>query len=125
MSETEDVCEYCRLPIEDGWHTPGWCLDWAGPEVVERVPAWGRMILPRPPADHDAYRAGLCCDCSTVPYSAGRPRCGPCHGALQSSQPGLEHGKLGRCALPGCLGPTVPGRVLCGPCRRSRKRADN
>jgi hypothetical protein len=30
---------------------------------------------------HAAYRAGLCIDCHTVPYSAGRPRCNPCHTA--------------------------------------------
>lgn len=28
---------------------------------------------------HDAYRAGLCIDCQTVRYSAGRPRCNDCH----------------------------------------------
>ena len=28
---------------------------------------------------HDAYRAGLCIDCKTVRYSAGRPRCNDCH----------------------------------------------
>lgn len=25
------------------------------------------------------YRARLCCDCGTVPHSAGRPRCDECH----------------------------------------------
>ena len=28
---------------------------------------------------HDAYRRGLCVDCRTAPYSAGRPRCKDCH----------------------------------------------
>jgi hypothetical protein len=27
----------------------------------------------------EAYRAGLCVTCKTVPHSAGRPRCEVCH----------------------------------------------
>jgi hypothetical protein len=30
---------------------------------------------------HQAYREGRCVDCRTAPYSAGRPRCEPCHSA--------------------------------------------
>jgi hypothetical protein len=30
---------------------------------------------------HQAYREGRCVDCFIAPYSAGRPRCGPCHSA--------------------------------------------
>jgi uncharacterized paraquat-inducible protein A len=30
-------------------------------------------------ARSDAYKASLCVDCKTVPYSAGRPRCETCH----------------------------------------------
>ncbi len=48
MTEIEDVCDYCRLPIEDGWHSPGWCLEWAGPERTIRVPITSPALLSRP-----------------------------------------------------------------------------
>lgn len=35
--------------------------------------------MSRTPESSAAYRAGLCVDCLTEPYSAGRPRCGDCH----------------------------------------------
>lgn len=28
---------------------------------------------------HQRYRKGLCTECGKRPYSAGRPRCNPCH----------------------------------------------
>lgn len=37
------------------------------------------MTDPDVEARHDAYRAGLCIDCRTKKYSAGRPRCSDCH----------------------------------------------
>lgn len=42
------------------------------------------MVYNRPatPESNAAYRAGLCIDCRTVRYSAGRPRCAACHAAL-------------------------------------------
>lgn len=32
-----------------------------------------------PLTSHDAYRAGLCCQCRNTRHSAGRPRCNECH----------------------------------------------
>ncbi len=118
------ICPHCKLEDRGGLHSADYCIERLG-EILERLPVTGGMILPRPDVDPDAYRAGLCCDCSEAPISAGRPRCTPCHEALQSEQPTmapqLERGKLGPCALPGCGKPTVPGCVICGPCRRARK----
>ena len=48
MTETENVCGYCRLPIEDGWHSPDYCVEWAGPECTIRVSAAGSMFTARP-----------------------------------------------------------------------------
>lgn len=41
-------------------------------------------------AQNAAYRAGLCVDCRTVPYSAGRPRCDECHRAQFNDEPTKE-----------------------------------
>ena len=36
-------------------------------------------VRPGTPEEHAAYIAGLCVDCRTKKYSAGRPRCSDCH----------------------------------------------
>lgn len=36
------------------------------------------MSGPASPEANAAYRAGLCRDCRTEPYAAGRPRCDGC-----------------------------------------------
>jgi hypothetical protein len=38
-----------------------------------------------PLTSHDAYRAGLCCQCRSTRYSAGRPRCKECHAEYTTS----------------------------------------
>jgi tRNA(Ile2) C34 agmatinyltransferase TiaS len=38
----------------------------------------------------DRYRAGLCVDCGTRPYSAGRPRCEACHKTYQRIMAGYD-----------------------------------
>jgi hypothetical protein len=40
-----------------------------------------RMGKPTPSDGNEAYRAGLCVDCRSRCYSAGRPRCNDCHRA--------------------------------------------
>lgn len=118
------ICAHCQLENRGGLHSADWCIERLA-EIVEHLPVTGGMIRPRPPVDSDAYRAGRCCDCSEAAISAGRPRCESCNQTLVSSQPStvpqLDRKQLGRCALPGCAKPTVPGCVICGPCRRARK----
>lgn len=41
----------------------------------------GRVLGQATPEQNTAHRAGLCIDCRTVRYSAGRPRCNGCHAA--------------------------------------------
>ena len=117
------ICPHCHLEDLGGLHGPDYCVEVLA-EVIERLPITG-MIRPRGPVDHDAYRRGLCCDCSTARHSAGRPRCAPCHAALTSGLPDMtpqrDRNQLGVCSQPGCSKPTVPGRVLCGPHYREIK----
>jgi hypothetical protein len=40
---------------------------------------------PTSPEGNAAYRRGLCIDCRTRRYSAGRPRCNDCHTARNLS----------------------------------------
>lgn len=40
-----------------------------------------------PLTPHDAYRAGLCCQCRSTRHSAGRPRCNACHIDYMSTNP--------------------------------------
>jgi hypothetical protein len=52
--------------------------------VLEEVPwrAGGLMgVQPTSEAGNTAYKAGMCVDCRTRRYSAGRPRCDECHEA--------------------------------------------
>jgi len=120
------TCPHCKLEDRGGLHSAQFCIERLA-EIIERVPIVGGMILPREPVGHDAYRAGLCCDCAADPYSEGRPRCARCHEALQASRPSmapeLTRKQLGQCAREDCSNPAVPGRVLCGACRRARKAA--
>jgi hypothetical protein len=46
----------------------------AGIEIVS-------VVKPASAEANTAYRAGLCIDCRTRPYSHGRPRCEECHRA--------------------------------------------
>lgn len=118
---TADICRYCRLPIARGWHSPGWCFDYVdlpSTPLPVRTPS-------SPAASPEAsarYRAGLCRDCGLAPYSAGRPRCEGCHAKWSSGpvEPGLSARRIAACAQCGRPG-AVPGRVLCGPCRRERE----
>ena len=119
---TEIVCDYCALPIAGGWHSPGWCMDWAGPERIERVPI---VAPPAPPVDdrderNRRYRAGLCTDCGQTAHAPARPRCRACHGRWEHGhEPALSRRRIAPCAQCGRPG-AVPGNVLCGPCRRER-----
>ena len=117
------ICPHCNLEDRGGLHSAQFCIERLA-EVIHRVPITGGMIRPRDPVDHDAYRRGLCCDCSVAPCSAGRPRCGPCHTTLVDSrpvfEPRAERDKLAACAAHDCRNPTVPGKVLCAPCTRAR-----
>lgn len=117
------ICEYCRSDIVEGYHSPHWCLDYAGPEVLVRLPVTAAAPVRNRP-DHDAYRRGLCCDCAQVPHSAGRPRCLPCHDAWTQSglpEPGLAPGRIGVCAI--CRRPSAPGRLRCPACERERAKS--
>lgn len=42
------------------------------------------IVLTDRAARDAAYRAGYCIDCGAEEYSAGRPRCAPCHTAHQT-----------------------------------------
>lgn len=46
-------------------------------------------VTPRTDEQNDAYRNGLCIDCKTVRYSAGRPRCNDCHGDYMNTPEGI------------------------------------
>ena len=120
------ICPHCHLEDRGGLHSAEFCIERLA-EILEHVPITGGMILPRSNVDHDAYRKGLCCDCSTVPCSPGRPRCHSCHDAWLASQPifasQLRRGQLAPCAAPGCSKPTVPGKLLCSPCTRRSSRS--
>lgn len=118
------ACEHCRLPIGDGWHSPGWCFDY-----VDGQPAPGPAIAESPvepttEVDRDErnrrYRAGLCIDCGQGPPAPARPRCWPCHDSwARPHEPALSRRRIERCARCGRPG-AVAGNVLCGPCRRER-----
>jgi hypothetical protein len=178
VTETEDVCDYCRLPIEIGFHSPDWCLEWAGPERTIRVPLAGSMMLSRPSlavVDPPPLPVSLgpCADGAARDRAHGdrlrllaagqrpgwlpRPHVLPAeeladlmaaeaagvgHEALEvavyylieaasdarrdrlrrrhtepAAEPGLSRRRIAPCARCGRPG-AVPGRVLCGPCRR-------
>lgn len=38
------ICEHCKLERHGGVHSPDWCLDYVGPEVMIRVPIAGSMF---------------------------------------------------------------------------------
>lgn len=122
------ICQWCRIDVDGGYHSAEFCIERLA-EVVNRVYAGLPMIVERPPVDHDAYRHGLCCECAEVPYSAGRPRCAPCHAKWEVAQPtfdfapGLDRGALGVCSATDCSYPTMPGRVLCASCTREKKES--
>ena len=107
------ICPHCQLRTAAACTRLDFCIERLA-EILERVPITGGMILPRSNVNHDAYRKGLCCDCSTVPYSPGRPRCHSCHEAWLASQPifmpQLHRGQLGSCVAPGCSNPPCPAR---------------
>lgn len=50
-----------------------------GAPTVDGTPA--ACAAPTGADGNAAYRAGLCIDCKTKPYSPGRPRCRECHQA--------------------------------------------
>ena len=114
------ICPHCKLEDLGGLHSSEFCIENLA-EVMVRMPITG-MVIERKPVDHEAYRKGLCCDCSTVPHSAGRPRCAPCHEAFTAGRsefkPKLGRDQVGVCGLPNCSNPTLPGYLRCGPhCR--------
>jgi hypothetical protein len=42
-------------------------------------------MKPSTTVQHTAYRQSLCIDCTTVRYSAGRPRCNACHATYEAA----------------------------------------
>ena len=72
----------------------------------------------------DAYRRGICVDCQTVPYSAGRPRCTDCHNGYLSRHTFDPQAVPNQpCADPRCNRITItqPGHVLCAGGPKKRK----
>jgi hypothetical protein len=55
-----------------------WPWPWPRPTQLQRPPP---ATQPTPSEGNTAYRAGLCIDCHSRRYSAGRPRCNECHHA--------------------------------------------
>ena len=170
-------CDYCALPIAGGWHSPGWCMDWAGPERIVRVPVTAfsvdrppsRTVEPAPlPVSREPWADGAARDkahgdrqrllaAAARPAWLPRPHVLPPdelallttaesagvdgealevavyhlieaasdarrdrlrRRAQSDIEPGLNHRRIEPCAVCGRPG-AVPGRVLCGPCRRA------
>lgn len=115
-------CDYCKLSTAGGWHSPGWCLDYCGPEQTVRVPIARPAVVEAVDRDerNRRYRAKVCVDCGQGEPAPARPRCWPCHDRrAQLGEPALSPRRIEPCAS--CARPgAVPGNVLCGPCRRER-----
>jgi hypothetical protein len=89
-SISRGYCEECALALANG-SVPD--SDAAGVTAAEAIAnvlrvfpgaktADGTLAAWATPTSADgnaAYRAGLCIDCKTKPYSPGRPRCRECH----------------------------------------------
>ena len=75
------ICEHCRSDIVSGYHSPHWCLDYVGPEVMVRV-STARSMFQRPDdvmiePQLAPGRIGACALCGR-PSAPGRLRCPAC-----------------------------------------------
>ena len=71
----------CAVPPQAARGVVQAAAPWAGlpPSHARRSGAPMITATPTSPDGNAAYRAGLCVDCRTRRYSAGRPRCSGCH----------------------------------------------